>query len=157
MNDPLAGPPRDSRYARIAEHAHRYAATCGREGHLWNGVSTLLLTTLGRHTGFPHRTVLIYQQHGTDYLVAASNLGSHHHPHWYLNLQAHPQARLQVLNEHLVVTARTAGEPERPALWGRMTALWPAYAEYQAATTRTIPLVLLQPEAPATRNREACP
>ncbi|MFI0742758.1 nitroreductase family deazaflavin-dependent oxidoreductase [Streptomyces sp. NPDC021100] len=157
MNDPFATPPRDSRYRPVADHAHRYATTGGRDGHLWNGVPTLLLTTLGRRTGTARRTALIYGRRGPDYLVAASNLGSDHHPHWYRNLQHHPRARVQVLDHVFEVSARTADAGERPALWEQMTALWPAYADYQAATARTIAIVLLHPQHPAPHEHEARP
>jgi hypothetical protein len=40
--------------------------------------------------------------------------------------------------------ARTATSAERPALWKMMAAIWPAYDEYQARTTREIPVVIIE-------------
>jgi hypothetical protein len=37
----------------IVEHMQQYLATHGKEGHLWRGVPTLLLTTTGRRSGTP--------------------------------------------------------------------------------------------------------
>jgi deazaflavin-dependent oxidoreductase (nitroreductase family) len=143
MSAPLA--PTDSRLPAVADHARRYAATGGTDGHLWNGVPTLLLTTTGRTSGLPRRTPLIYQPHGAAYLVVASHLGADQHPHWYLNLRATPKAQVQVLDRHIPVSARTVPETEHAGLWERMCAVWPDYDRYQQGTARRIPLVVLQP------------
>lgn len=52
--------PLDSPMGWVAEHTRQYVETNGEEGHLWRGVPTLLLTTLGRRSGKPRRTALIY-------------------------------------------------------------------------------------------------
>ena len=44
----------------ITEHVERYLATGGDEGHMWGGVPTLLLTTLGRKCGEARLIPLIY-------------------------------------------------------------------------------------------------
>lgn len=43
-----------------------------------------------------------------------------------------------------VPRARTASKAERPALWKKMAGIWPPYDEYQARTTREIPVVILE-------------
>ena len=40
--------------------------------------------------------------------------------------------------------ARTATPEEKDDLWRTMTAVWPAYDEYQAKTEREIPVVVLE-------------
>jgi deazaflavin-dependent oxidoreductase (nitroreductase family) len=119
--------------------------TDGAEGHLWRGVPTLLLTTIGRRSGRARRTPLIYGRDGDAYLVVASKGGAPQHPAWYRNLAANPDARVQVLGDRIAVRARTADDDERARLWPVMTAIWPAYDEYQAKTQRRIPLVVLEP------------
>jgi deazaflavin-dependent oxidoreductase (nitroreductase family) len=125
------------------EHIERYVATGGADGHLWNGVPTLLLTTRGRRSGHPRRTPLIYGRDGDDYLIVASSGGSDAPPAWYRNLGADPQVRLQVKDEPFDATARTASPDEKARLWPVMAAIWPAYDGYQTKTTRDIPLVIL--------------
>lgn len=127
------------------EHVRRYQETNGEVGYEWNGVPTLLLTTTGRRSGQPRTTALIFGRDGDDYLVIASKGGAPHHPQWYLNLQANPRARIQVRDQHLEVTARTASDEEKPRLWKIMTDLWPNYDVYQTRTERPIPLVVLSP------------
>jgi deazaflavin-dependent oxidoreductase (nitroreductase family) len=128
-----------------AEHIRRYRETGGETGYIWNGVTTLLLTTTGRRSGQPRTSALIFGRDGDDYLVIASKGGADEHPLWYRNLLADPHAAIQVRDRQLKVTARTAGAEERPRLWGVMTASWPNYDAYQSRTKREIPLVVLTP------------
>ena len=136
--------PTDSPRDWVAEHAQRYLATNGEDGHLWRGVPTLALTTIGRKTGTPRRTMLIYGRDGDNYLLVASQGGAPQHPQWYQNLAAQPEVGVQVRAERFTARARTATPEEKARLWPTMTALWPAFDEYQAKTRRDIPLVILE-------------
>ncbi|GAA3104563.1 nitroreductase family deazaflavin-dependent oxidoreductase [Streptosporangium carneum] len=126
------------------EHVERYRATDGAEGHEWQGTTALILTTTGRRTGERRDAPLIYQRHGDDYLVVASNGGADAPPTWYLNLRADPEVEVQVLGDRFRARARTATPEEKPELWPIMTAAWPAYDEYQTKTDREIPVVVLE-------------
>lgn len=127
------------------EHVERYRATDGAEGHDWQGTQTLLLTTTGRRSGEPRTTPLIYAPHGDDaYTVIASKGGSDEPPAWYLNLVEHPEVEVQVKGDRFRARARVAGPGEKPAMWDRMVAEWPAYDEYQQRTQREIPVVVLE-------------
>lgn len=128
-----------------AAHIQRYLETDGADGHEWNGVPILLLTTTGRKTGEPRTSALIYGRHGPDYLVVASTGGAPRHPAWYLNLQAHPEAEIKVKAEHSRVIARTAVGDERRRLWDIATGYWPNYNVYQGRTSRLLPVVVLSP------------
>ena len=127
-----------------SDHARRYLATDGAEGHLWRGVPTLLLTTTGRRTGRPYTTPLIYGEDGGRYLVVASKGGAPEHPQWYRNLLAQPEVQVQVGAERFRARARPASAEEKPALWKVMAGIWPDYDAYQTRTTRDIPVVILE-------------
>ncbi|HXA74931.1 MAG TPA: nitroreductase family deazaflavin-dependent oxidoreductase [Acidimicrobiales bacterium] len=127
------------------EHVRRYQETDGEVGYIWNGATTLLLTTTGRTTGQPRTTPLIFARDGDDYLVVASMGGAPQHPNWYKNLTANAEAHVQVRGEHLDVRASTATEEEKPRLWEIVTAQWPNYDVYQTRTEREIPVVVLTP------------
>ncbi len=126
------------------EHVERYQATDGAEGHDWQGTVTLLLTTTGRKTGQPRTSPLIYQKHGDDVMVVASNGGSDNAPLWYLNLEADPEVTVQVLGDKYTARARTATPEEKPAMWRTMAKAWPAYDDYQSKSAREIPVVVLE-------------
>lgn len=135
--------PTDPESGWQRDHLHQYVATNGADGHFWNGVPTLLLTTVGRKSGQARRTPLIYGQDGDRYLIVASKGGTDAPPEWYLNLQSDPQVRLQVGAEIFDATAGTASPEDKARLWPTMTAIWPDYDEYQKKTEREIPIVIL--------------
>jgi deazaflavin-dependent oxidoreductase (nitroreductase family) len=128
------------------EHVKRYQETDGAEGHDWNGATVLILTTTGRRSGDQRSTPLIYRKHGDDYVLVASKGGAEGDPAWYLNLSAAPDVTVQVRGDRFRAHARTAAPDEKPELWKLMTERWPAYDEYQAKTTREIPIVVLERE-----------
>lgn len=129
------------------DHVKLYVGSNGADGHHWNGTQTLLLTTVGRVSGKPVRTPLIYGEEGGRYLVVASKGGDPAHPLWYRNLTEHPEVRVQVGPKVLQGTARTATSEEREAYWPLMVGHWPAYDEYQTKTDREIPVVVIEPTA----------
>jgi deazaflavin-dependent oxidoreductase (nitroreductase family) len=133
----------DSPTTWVKEHIEQYVASGGAEGHLWNGVPTLLLTSTGRRSGEPRRTALIYGRYGKDYVIVASNGGSQQHPMWYLNLQANPRVTVQVEDEVFEAVARDATAEEREELWAEMSKVWPDYDNYRTKTDRVIPVVIL--------------
>jgi deazaflavin-dependent oxidoreductase (nitroreductase family) len=127
-----------------AEHTQRYIASNGEDGHLWEGVPTLLLTTTGRKSGKQYTTPLIYGEADGTYLIVASRGGAPEHPQWYENLVAQPAVGVQIKADTFQARARTANAQEKPALWKLMAAIWPSYNDYQTRTEREIPVVILE-------------
>ena len=141
-------PVRRSRLTTLFWRVHRwlYLASGGRLGVGILGQSALLLTTVGHKSGEPRRVALFYFPHGESYVVVASNAGAPHHPHWYHNLMATPEAEVRIGRRRLAVRAREAEGEERERHWAQVVAADPTYAEYQKRTERRIPLVVLEPE-----------
>ncbi|MEV6684967.1 nitroreductase family deazaflavin-dependent oxidoreductase [Streptomyces sp. NPDC051130] len=137
--------PIDPKPGWTLDHVKLYVGSNGAEGQFWNGTQTLLLTTLGRISGKPVRTPLIYGEADGRYLVVASKGGHPEDPLWYKNLSAHPEVRVQVGPKVVQGTARTATSEERAAYWPVMVGHWPAYDEYQTKTDREIPIVVIEP------------
>jgi len=128
----------------IKDHLRRYLETDGADGHIWNGVPTLLLTSKGRKSGEWQTIPLIYGEHGRACVLVASKGGHKDHPAWYLNLVAEPEVRVQVGADKFTARARTAQGEERGKLWSAMRKIWPQYDDYQKATAREIPVVVLE-------------
>jgi deazaflavin-dependent oxidoreductase (nitroreductase family) len=126
------------------EHVARYEESGGETGYLWNGAPCLILHTTGRKTGELRKFPLIFGERGDDLVLVASKGGAPEHPGWYLNLLAHPDARVQVKGDVFDVRARTAEGDERRELWNLMLGSWPDYDDYQARTDREIPVVVLE-------------
>jgi len=126
------------------EHVRVYQETDGEQGYEWRGAQILLLTTTGRRSGQERTMPLIHRTDGDRWVLVASKGGAPDHPSWYQNLEANPDATVQVKHERIPVRARTAGGEERARLWQRMTEVWPAYDDYQQRTDREIPVVVLE-------------
>ncbi|MEP6954842.1 MAG: nitroreductase family deazaflavin-dependent oxidoreductase [Solirubrobacteraceae bacterium] len=126
------------------EHVDRYRATDGEEGHEWQGVRTLLLTTTGRRSGEERTAPLIYGEDDGNYVVVASKGGAPDDPAWMKNLREDDHAKVQVAADKFDARARTATGEERDRLWGRMAEIWPSYEDYAMKTDRQIPVVVLE-------------
>ena len=130
------------------EHVERYLETDGEVGHDWKeGAPVLILTTTGRRSGGERRTPLIYGMHGDDPVVVASKGGAPAPPSWFLNLEANPDALVQIRGDRFPVRARVATPEEKPDLWEHMNEIWPRYESYQRKTDREIPVIVLEPAA----------
>jgi deazaflavin-dependent oxidoreductase (nitroreductase family) len=145
--------PNFSEIPWIAEHIALYRSD-PEKARLWDSrpvggpglLPTLLLTTTGRKSGRSISIPLIYGEAGASYVVIASKGGMPAHPVWFLNLEANPRCELMVGAKAVTARARVAEGAERERLWKQMVAIYPPYAEYQQrATTRTIPVVVLDP------------
>jgi deazaflavin-dependent oxidoreductase (nitroreductase family) len=108
-------------------------------------VRTLFLRTKGRKTGANRRNGLYYVDDGPNLVIVASNAGRDQDPAWWLNLQAHPDAEVEVGKEVRAVHARRASPEEAARLYERFIAGLPQYAGYRERTTREIPVVILEP------------
>jgi len=126
------------------EHIARYRETDGEVGFIWNGATTLLLTTTGRTSGEPRTVPLIFARDGDHCIVIASMGGAPMHPQWYRNLEANPNVEVQIKGERFVARARTAEGQERDRLWAIAAEQWPNYDVYAERTTRKIPVVVLE-------------
>lgn len=126
-------------------HTLVYRATGGRLGTRLVDNDMLLLTTRGRLSGKPHTVPLLYLREGDRFVVFASWGGRDYPPHWYLNLRADPNVKVQVAGRRLDCTARDAGPTERDHWWAKATEAYDGYAVYQSRTDREIPVVMLTP------------
>lgn len=109
------------------------------------GEPMILLTTTGRKTAKSRTWPLTGLRTGTGWAVAGSNGGHDRDPAWFLNLVANPDATVKDGRRTVSVSARVAEGAERDAQYQRFVDYLPGYADYAAATTRTIPVVFLDP------------
>jgi len=93
---------------------------------------------------------LTYLPDGDKMVVVGSFGGNDRHPAWYHDLMAAGEAAVRDRERVFWVTAELAEGAEREALWELVTAAYPRYNNYQAATSRVIPLVRLAYSRPYT-------
>ena len=125
-------------------HVFLYRASGGRIGGRFKAAPVLLLTTTGRKTGKQRTTPLLYAEDAGRYVVVASVGGAPKHPAWYLNLREDERATIRVGGRTLAVRGETAAPEERARLWAVMTRIYGPYDDYQAKTSREIPIVILR-------------
>jgi len=126
------------------EHVRQYRETDGEVGYMWNGATACLLTTKGRKSGEDRTIAIIFKQVGDRYAIIASKGGSPTHPHWYRNILADPQVKLQIKGEKFDGIARTAEGAEHDELWAASCDQWPNHNVYQSRTTRRIPIAVVE-------------
>jgi deazaflavin-dependent oxidoreductase (nitroreductase family) len=109
------------------------------------GLRTLYLRTVGRKSGKPRRTRLYYIEDGANLAVVPSNGGRDNDPAWWLNLQAHADAEVEIGKTVRPIRARKAAPKDDARLWPQFVAGLRFYAAYRRRTTREIPVVILEP------------
>jgi deazaflavin-dependent oxidoreductase (nitroreductase family) len=110
------------------------------------GQPILLLHTRGARSGQPRTTPLLYTPHRDGFVVVASKAGAEHHPAWYHNIRAHPDAiAVEIGGRRIEVRPRVVEGAERTELWQRVNDNYNGYETYQGrAGGRVIPVVLLE-------------
>jgi deazaflavin-dependent oxidoreductase (nitroreductase family) len=103
----------------------------------------VLLTTTGARTGHQHTTPMMFHRDGERLLVIASNNGAPRHPDWYRNLVAQPRVTVEVGEETYEARAEEITGEEREQVWAALTRHYPFFAEHEARTPRTIPVIAL--------------
>ena len=118
----------------------------GGKAPSWGGTSSLLLLHhRGAKSGVERVNPLAYLQDNGRYVIFASKAGAPTNPGWYHNLKAHPKTTIEVGGDTVAVAAREATGQERERLFSAQAARVPQFAEYQANTSRVIPVVILSP------------
>ncbi len=104
----------------------------------------LLLHHTGAQSGQERVTPLVYQPVGDTWAVFASKGGAPTNPDWFHNLIANPDATIEIGTDTVKVRARVTDGEERDRIWEQQKIDVPNFADYEKATTRTIPVVVLE-------------
>lgn len=138
------------RLLKFTSMAHRflYRLTGGAIGGTAVGLPVALLTTIGRKSGQPRVTPVVYSagDNGEVYMVG-SLTGMSTHPQWYYNMKATPEVDVQLGRKKLKMVARQATPEERPSVWERFSKNYSGFDDYEKRTEgiREIPVMILEP------------
>lgn len=124
-----------------------YELTGGRVWKKFLGSPVAILTTIGRKSGLPRKSPLLYIKDGDNVIVVATQGGMSTYPIWYLNMVANPEVQCQVGAKKLSYTSRRATAPEEEKLWPPLDAMYAGYAEYREriGDRREVPVMILEP------------
>ena len=139
----LSGEYVPSPQAWVRDQVETYERTGGREANtlLDTGLPVIIVTTRGRRSGALRKTPLMRVEHDGEYALVGSQGGAPEDPVWVHNLRADPTAvMVQDGPEPWDAEVREVTGDERAVWWERAVAAYPPYADYQAATDRTIPV-----------------
>jgi deazaflavin-dependent oxidoreductase (nitroreductase family) len=132
----------------VREQVELYERSGGTEGTTLRdtGLPVIIVTHTGNKTGAIRKTPLMRVQDGGSYVLVGSMGGAPTDPVWVHNLRANPDVEIR---DHTVVQRMRVREvtdaAERARLWKLAVAAFPPYEEYQAKTTRRIPVFAAEP------------
>ncbi len=131
----------------VRDQVEAYEKSGGREGNTLRdtGLPVIIVTHRGNKTGAVRKTPLMRVKDGEKYVLVGSVGGAPADPVWVHNLRANPAVEIRDLALVQPMTVREVDdERERARLWKLAVAAFPPYEEYQAKTTRKIPLFVAE-------------
>ena len=134
----------------VRDQVELYERSGGTQGTTLRdtGLPVVIVTHTGNKTGAVRKTPLMKVKDGASYVLVGSVGGAPKNPVWVYNLRANPVIELR---DHTVAqpmrVREVSDDTERARLWKLAVAAYPPYEEYQARTTRQIPLFVAEPAA----------
>ena len=115
----------------------------GKVSGMFANEPLLLLTTTGAKSGERRTNPLVHTLDGDRVVIIASFGGAPKHPAWFLNIRANPEVTIELPGETFTATALIPAGEERRRIYDQHAAQMPRFAEYQAMTSREIPVVVI--------------
>ncbi len=106
------------------------------------------LRTMGRRSGAERIAILGYFEDGPNLVTMAMNGWGEPEPAWWLNLQARPDVRVDLVEGSRAVRGRAAVGEERERLWARWAVYDKGLNAYAARRPHQTAVVVLEPRSP---------
>lgn len=132
----------------VREQVELYERSGGTEGTTLRdtGLPVIIVTHLGNKSGAIRKIPVMRVKAGDGYVLVGSYGGRPRNPVWVDNLRAHPDVEIRDRTEVFPMRVREVeDDSERDRLWRAAVEAYPPYADYQAKTTRRIPVFLAEP------------
>ena len=132
----------------VREQVELYEGSGGTEGVdlLDTGMPCVIVTHTGNRTGGIRKIPLMRVKVDESYVLVGSMGGQPKNPAWVYNLRTNPLVEIRDRTEVFAMRVREiVDEDERQRLWRASAAAYPPYDNYQAKTTRKIPVFLAEP------------
>ena len=132
----------------VRDQVELYEKSGGTEGTTLRdtGLPVIIVTHRGNKSGAIRKTPLMKVKDGASYVLVGSVGGAPENPVWVYNLRANPSVEIRDLTQSQPMRVReVTDDGERARLWKLAVAAYPPYKEYQAKTTRKIPVFIAEP------------
>lgn len=110
-----------------------------------NRWGTMRLSTIGRRSGKVRSVILGYYEDGPNLVTLAMNGWAKAEPAWWLNLQAHPDAEVELPGGSRAIRGRVAQGGERERLWARWRTMGDDVDGYATRRPSETAVVVLEP------------
>jgi F420H(2)-dependent quinone reductase len=128
----------------MREHNRQLIAQYRADGGASMGDRPLvLLTTVGRKTGMPRTTPMMFVREDERIFVIASNAGAPKDPQWYRNLIADPSVTVELPGQEFTARATPLDGADYDRTWAMIKERYPFFAEHDQRAGRRIPVVEL--------------
>jgi deazaflavin-dependent oxidoreductase (nitroreductase family) len=142
---PLTGEYEPSTMGWVRKQVELYESSGGTRGTTIVGRPVVVVTSRGARSGKLRKNPVMRVEHEGRYAAVASLGGAPAHPVWYYNLLAEPLVELQDGAVRRDYRARLVEGEEKQQWWARAVEAFPTYEQYQAKTSRDIPVFVLDP------------
>ncbi len=132
----------------VRKQVELYEGSGGTEGStlLDTGMPCIIVTHTGNKTGAIRKIPLMRVKVDDGYVLVGSMGGQPKNPVWVYNLRANPDVQIRDQTEVTDMKVReVTDDDERQRLWDASAEAYPPYIDYQAKTTRKIPVFLAEP------------
>ena len=132
----------------VKKQVELYESSGGTKGTtlLETGMPCIIVTHVGNKTGGIRKIPLMRVKVEESYVLVGSMGGQPKNPVWVYNLRANPEVEIRDETEVTNMRVREVTEDsERDALWKASAEAYPPYIDYQAKTSRKIPVFLAEP------------
>ena len=132
----------------VRDQVELYESSGGTEGVslMQTGLPCIIVTHKGNKTGAIRKTPLMRVKDGPSYVLVASQGGAPKNPVWVYNLRNDRDVEIRDATEvHTMRVREVEDDDERQRVWALCVEAFPPYAEYQAKTSRKIPVFIAEP------------
>jgi deazaflavin-dependent oxidoreductase (nitroreductase family) len=132
----------------VRKQVELYESSGGTQGDTLSdtGLPCILVTHEGNKTGGIRKIPLMRVEGNGNYVLIGSMAGQPKNPAWVYNIRANPDVQIRDKTEVFDMRVREVyDEQERAKLWALAVVAFPTYDEYQAKTSRKIPVFIAEP------------
>ena len=132
----------------VREQVELYESSGGTEGTTLrdSGLPCIIVTHTGNKSGAIRKIPVMRVKVDDGYVLVGSYGGREKNPVWVYNLRANGDVEIRDKTEVFKMRVReVADDTERQRLWDASAKAYPPYDDYQAKTSRKIPVFLAEP------------